>query len=222
MGERTEDVHLVGCPRIDLVVEIMRDGTDGLSDKLFDAGVGGRFDLNEPFLIVSQHPVTTEYGDGEQQITETLMAVERLGLPAIVLWPNADAGAEHVARGICKFRESHDCSRLHFFKNIPFETYIALMVKAASIVGNSSAAVREGALIGVPAVNVGTRQQGRQRGSNLVDVGYHRTAIADAIERQVKRGRYEGEPIYGDGQAGERIAQVLSTCTIRLQKQITY
>jgi len=222
MGERPEDVYLVGCPRIDLVAQIMKQGTDGLTEALFDEGVGGRFDLNGPFLIVSQHPVTTEYGEGERQITETLMAVRTAGLPAIILWPNADAGSEHVAQGIRKFREHHDTSKLHFFKNLPFETYIQLMAKAQCIVGNSSAAIREGAFMGIPAVNVGTRQQGRQRGSNVVDVDHHRMVIADAIAQQTKNGRYPFEPIYGNGHAGERISQILAACTVRVQKQIAY
>jgi len=222
MGERPEDVHLVGCPRIDQVAEILRQGPDGLIEQLFDKGVGARFSLEEPFLIVSQHPVTTEYGDGERQITETLMAVHRFGVPTIVIWPNADAGAEHIARGIRKFREHYDCSRFHFFKNLPFETYIKLMIKTRCLVGNSSAAIREGAFIGIPAVNVGTRQQGRQRGSNVIDVNYNGTAIADAIGHQAKNGRYPSEPIYGEGRAGERIADILATCSVRLQKQITY
>ena len=222
MGERSEDVHQVGCPRIDLVTEIMRQGTDGVSEELFVEGVGGRFNLDDRFVIVAQHPVTTEYGDGERQITETLAAVHRLHMPAIVLWPNADAGAEQVARGIRKFRERNDCSTLHFFKNLPFETFIKVMVRARCMVGNSSAAIREGAFIGIPAVNVGTRQQGRQRGSNVVDVDYNRTVIADAIEAQAKNGHGPSEPIYGDGRAGARIAEVLATCTVRLQKQIAY
>lgn len=222
MGERPEDVYLVGCPRIDLVAQIMQQGTDRLGEELFAEGVGGKFDLDKPFLIVSQHAVTTEYGDGERQITETLSAVYRLGLPAIILWPNADAGAEHIARGIRKFREHHDCSRFHFFKNLPFETFIKLMMRSQCLVGNSSAAIREGAFIGVPAVNIGTRQQGRQRGSNVVDVEYNQTAIADAIEQQTKNSRYSSEPIYGDGQAGKRIANILATHQVRVQKQIAY
>lgn len=222
MGERAEDVHLVGCPRIDLVAGLLRQRTDGLSEELFAEGVGGQFRLDEPFLIVSQHPVTTEYGDGERQITETLAAVERLRVPAVVLWPNADAGSEHVAQGIRKFREHHDCARFHFFKNLPFETFTKLMMHTSCMVGNSSAAIREGAFIGVPAVNIGSRQQGRQRGSNVVDVDYNRTAIAEAVEHQRRNGRYPLEPIYGDGRAGERIAQVLATYTPQLQKRITY
>jgi UDP-hydrolysing UDP-N-acetyl-D-glucosamine 2-epimerase len=222
MGERPEDVHLVGCPRIDLVAEVLERDRNGLDTHLFDEGVGGSFDLSQPFLILSQHPVTTEYGEGERQITETLLAVEALGVPTIALWPNADAGSEDVARGIRKFREHHDDTHIHFFKNLPTEVYVRLMARTACLVGNSSSAIREGAFIGTPAVNVGTRQTGRQRGANLLDVDHQRGAIADAIRQQMANGRYASDPIYGDGHAGERIASVLATCAWRLQKQLTY
>jgi UDP-hydrolysing UDP-N-acetyl-D-glucosamine 2-epimerase len=221
MGEPPDTVHVVGCPRMDLVAEVLADGRNGLSD-LFAVGVGGAFDLDQPFLIVSQHPVTTEYGDGERQIAETLKAVQAIDLPAIVLWPNADAGSEHIARGIRKFREHEDDSRLHFFKNLATDDYVKLMAKTACLVGNSSSAIREGSFIGTPAVNVGSRQEGRQRGSNVVDVDYDGAQIADAVQAQIANGRYENEPIYGDGHAGERIADVLSRVTFRIDKRITY
>jgi UDP-hydrolysing UDP-N-acetyl-D-glucosamine 2-epimerase len=221
MGEDPESVHVVGCPRMDLVAEVLERPGDGLSD-LFELGVGGTFDFDEPFLIVSQHPVTTEYGDGKRQITETLRAVQELDLPAIVLWPNADAGAEHIAGGIRAFREHEDDSKLHFFKNLPTNDYIRLMAKTACIVGNSSSAIREGSFIGTPAVNVGPRQEGRQRGSNVIDVAYDRREIAEAVERQLSNGHYGHEPIYGDGRAGERIADVLARVELSIAKHITY
>ena len=96
------------------------------------------------------------------------------------------------------------------------------MAKTACIVGNSSSAIREGAFIGTPAVNVGPRQQGRQRGSNVLDVGYDRGQIVDAVRRQVDHGRYDSEPIYGDGHAGERIADVLATKELSIHKRIAY
>jgi UDP-hydrolysing UDP-N-acetyl-D-glucosamine 2-epimerase len=221
LGEDPESVHLVGCPRMDLVAEVLDDDGNGLSD-LFETGVGGRFSLDEPFLLVSQHPVTTEYGDGKRQIQETLKAVQALDVPAIVLWPNADAGSEHIAAGIRQFREHNDDSKLHFFKNLPTSDYIKLMSRTAALVGNSSSAIREGAFIGTPAVNVGPRQDGRDRGSNVVDVDYDSVAIVDATRTQMANGRYEMEPIYGDGHAGERIADVLATTTISIHKRITY
>jgi len=222
MGERPEDVYLVGCPRIDLVAEVLAQSTDGVGDELFAEGVGGRFDLNKPFVILSQHPVTTEYGEGEQQITETLQAIHDLGVPCIALWPNADAGSEDIARGMRKYRERNPNGRIHFFKNLPTEIYIRLMKRTACLVGNSSSGIREGAFIGTPVVNIGSRQDMRQRGPNVIDVPHERDAIAAAIEQQVKHGPYPPVPIYGDGRAGERIAEVLASCTWRLQKRITY
>ena len=222
LGERPEDVHLVGCPRIDLVAEVLEKDRNGLGPDLFTEGVGEVFDLKQPFLLLSQHSVTTEYGEGESQITETLKAVHKLGVPTIALWPNADAGAEDVARGMRKFRERCSDSKIHFFKNLPTSVYISLMRRTVCLVGNSSSAIREGAFIGTPAVNIGTRQAMRQRGSNIIDIDHNRSAIMDAVVQQMEHGPYPLEPIYGDGHAGERIADVLSRCTWRLQKQISY
>jgi UDP-hydrolysing UDP-N-acetyl-D-glucosamine 2-epimerase len=222
LGERPEHVHLVGCPRIDLVAEIVSDDESRLGNEIFAEGVGPSFSLDEPFLLVSQHPVTTEYGAGEMQIGETLDATVAAGLPAIVLWPNADAGSEDISRGMRKWREQGRASKMHFFKNLPIDVYIRLMRRAACLVGNSSSGIREGAYIGTPVVNVGSRQAGRERGHNVVDVAPERAAIRSAIERQVAHGRYETDPIYGDGNAGERIAKVLSTETVDIQKRITY
>jgi len=223
LGERPEDVHLVGCPRMDLVAEILgEEKTPRLDEHLFDVGVGERFDLSRPFLLVSQHPVTTEYGAGEAQITATLEALRAVGLPAIVLWPNADAGSDDVARGIRKWRERRLDHDMHFFKNLPVDTYVRLMKKTACLVGNSSSGIREGAFLGTPVVNVGTRQDMRERGRNVTDAPHEPQAIAAAIRRQVEHGPYPHDPIYGDGRAGERIAAVLAECEFRIQKRITY
>lgn len=221
LGELPQHVHMVGCPRIDLVAEILERST-GLNDHLFDLGVGERFSVDEPFVLVSQHPVTTEYGTGEAQITLTLEAVRERGLAAIVLWPNADAGSDDISRGIRKWRERKLDDRMHFFKNLPIETYVNLMRSTACLIGNSSSGIREGAYIGTPVVNIGTRQHMRDRGDNVIEVGYDRKQISDAIARQVEHGRYPMNPIYGDGTAGSRIAEVLSTEKVDVQKCITY
>jgi UDP-hydrolysing UDP-N-acetyl-D-glucosamine 2-epimerase len=223
MGEDPDTVHVVGCPRIDLVAEIVEnDGRLPEQAWLEYEGVGGAVNLDEPFLLVAQHPVTTEYGQGEHQIAETLMALHQLKLPTIMLWPNVDAGSEDVSRGMRKFREHYPHDHIRFYKNFPVETYMRLMMRCACMVGNSSAAIREGAFLGVPAVNVGTRQVGRERGKNVVDVDYDREQILEAIQKQLRNGRYPPAHIYGDGHAGERIADILSRCELRIQKRITY
>lgn len=222
LGERPDDVYLVGCPRVDLVAEILCDAGADLNGRLFESGVGERLDIDKPFVLVSQHPVTTEYGEGERQITETLTAVREIGLPAIVLWPNADAGSDDIARGIRKWRERKLDRGMHFFKNLPVDTYVRLMQKTACLVGNSSSGIREGAFIGTPVVNIGTRQDMRERGSNVIDAAHDAKAIAAAMRRQIDHGRYPMEAIYGDGKAGQRIADVLASCRVSVQKRITF
>jgi UDP-hydrolysing UDP-N-acetyl-D-glucosamine 2-epimerase len=221
LGERPEDVHCVGCPRIDLVAEIIA-AANGPGGDIFAEGVGDALDLSAPFVIVSQHPVTTEYGEGELQIWATLEAVREIGLPAVVLWPNADAGSEDIARGMRKWRERGLADHMHFFKNLPIETYVQLMRRAACLVGNSSSGIREGAYIGTPVVNIGSRQGGRERGDNVIDAPHERAAIAAAVRRQVAHGRYPMDAVYGDGHAGPRIAECLATKTVAVQKRITY
>lgn len=222
LGEREQDVYLVGCPRIDSVAATLAEAPSDLS-KVFDLGVGDAIDLGKPFLLVSQHPVTTEYGEGIEQITRTLEAVRSTELPAIVLWPNADAGSDDIAKGIRIWRERGKAKHMHFFKNLPTATYVHLMARTACLVGNSSSGVREGAYIGTPVVNIGTRQIGRRRGHNVMDVPHETAAIGKALRAQIDHGRYEMDPIYGDGKAGTRIADVLATKSdIQIQKRITY
>jgi UDP-hydrolysing UDP-N-acetyl-D-glucosamine 2-epimerase len=223
MGEHPDTVHVVGCPRIDLVAEIAR--TNGHLDSaawLEREGVGAHITLDRPFLLVSQHPVTTEYGSSEQQIGETLMALHELQMPTIMLWPNADAGSEDLSRGMRKFREKYRPEYIRFYKNFPIDTYVRLMLACGCAVGNSSAPLREGAYVGVPTVNIGTRQGGRDRAANVTDVGYDRAEIAAAIRAQLAHGRYQSDHLYGDGLAGGRIASVLADAPIRLQKRLYY
>lgn len=222
LGEREQDVYLVGCPRMDIVAEILEQLKNSSDSQIHLEGVGDKVDINKPFLIVSQHPVTTEYGEGERQIWDTLLAVKDTGLPAIVLWPNPDAGSDDISRGIRKWREQGKGESMLFLKNLPVEDYIKLMSKTACLVGNSSSGIREGAFIGAPVVNIGSRQHARERGNNVIDVGHNKTEIFDALMRQIKFGHHQSDVVYGDGTAGKKIADILSKCTWKIQKTISY
>jgi len=223
MGEPPDTVHVVGCPRIDLVAEIANaKGAVPHAEWLTREGVGADIDLTTPFLLVNQHPVTTEYGQGKEQVWETLEALDELKMPTMMLWPNVDAGSEDIATGMRTFRETRKPEYIRFYKNFPIETYIRLMLSCGCVVGNSSAPIREGAFLGVPAVNIGTRQMGRDRGANVVDVPYDRRQIASAIRRQLAHGRYPSDHLYGDGEAGGRIAEVLARAPFRVQKRLTF
>jgi UDP-hydrolysing UDP-N-acetyl-D-glucosamine 2-epimerase len=223
MGEHPDTVHAVGCPRIDLVAEIAH-AAGGIphAEWLTREGVGAHIDPSKPFLLVNQHPVTTEYGQGKEQIWETLEALDELKMPTMMLWPNVDAGSEDIASGMRTFREKRAPEYIRFYKNFPIETYIRLMLSCACAVGNSSAPIREGAFLGVPAVNIGTRQMGRDRGPNVVDVGHDRRQIVDGIRRQLAHGRFPADHLYGDGKAGPRIANLLARVPLPIQKRLVF
>jgi UDP-hydrolysing UDP-N-acetyl-D-glucosamine 2-epimerase len=220
MGECPDSVYWVGCPSIDIVAEIDLTLPAGLLEHY--GGVGAPIDMRAPYLVVLQHPVTTEYGRGLDQIRHTLEAVSRVDMQAIWLWPNVDAGSDDISRGLRIHRERHPQSRIRFFKNFSVEDYARLTKNSACQVGNSSSALREGAFLGVPAVNIGTRQRGREHGENVIDVEYDAGEIEAAIRRQLDHGHYTRSTLFGDGQAGRKIADILANAKMRIQKQLTY
>jgi UDP-hydrolysing UDP-N-acetyl-D-glucosamine 2-epimerase len=220
MGEEPERIHMTGCPSIDLIA-----GLDlQLPPDLFERykGVGRPLDPRAPYLVVLQHPVTTEYGKSFGQIEATLHAVCKTGLQTAWLWPNVDAGSDDVSKCLRMARERGETANIHFYRNFSPEDYARLIANCACLVGNSSSALREGAFLGVPAVNVGTRQQGREHGRNVLDVGYCAEEIGAAIARQLQHGRYPRDEMFGDGHAGSRIADILSTAQISIQKRLVF
>jgi len=102
------------------------------------------------------------------------------------------------------------------------EDFLRLLCGATSIVGNSSVAIRECSYLGVPAVNIGSRQIGRERGQNVIDVDHDRKSIAGAIDRHMSNGRPQRDLLYGDGSAGVRIADCLATAELKIEKRLTY
>jgi UDP-hydrolysing UDP-N-acetyl-D-glucosamine 2-epimerase len=222
MGEEPDTVFTVGCPSIDLVAGTGLGLRPAVIEELNSMGTGAQLDPERPFLLMMQHPVTTEFGQSFEQINQTLDAVEAMGMQALVFWPNVDAGSDQVAKGIRVFRERGSAEGFHFFRNLPAEMFFRLMAHCECMVGNSSAALREGSWLGTPAVTVGTRQGGRERGSNVVEVGHDTELIADAIRDQIEHGSYPQDQLFGDGTAGIKVADVLSTVQPRIQKRLAY
>lgn len=220
MGEEPDTVHLTGCPAIDLIAELDLSLTPGLLERYM--GVGPGLDLDKPYLVVLQHPVTTEYGQGYQQIQQTLQAVRKTKMQAAWLWPNVDAGSDDVSKGLRVFRENNPHAPLHFFRNFSAEDYARLIDNCACLVGNSSSALREGAFLGTPAVNIGTRQNRREHGPNVRHAPYDAAKIQEAIEAQIAHGKYRRSSLFGDGRAGERIANILAEARPILQKSLVF
>lgn len=222
MGEDPSKVFVTGCPSIDLAAEIIQK--PGLDFDIFGryAGVGSQIDLSGGYLVVMQHPVTTEYQYARQQITETLHAIAEVGLPTLWFWPNVDAGSDGTSKGIRVFRELHDPTNIYFIRNMAPTDFLRVLNNSKGIVGNSSVAIRECSFLGVPAVNIGNRQNGRDRGKNVIDTDYKCESIVEAIRYHLQNGKTEPDYLYGDGQAGERIAEILATVPLTIEKRLTY
>lgn len=221
LGEETEFVFNTGCPSIDLAKEVEKASLDFNPYEKY-GGVGAQPNLGNGYLVVMQHPVTNEYQNSRKHIEETLHAIEELKIPTLWFWPNVDAGADGTSTGIRAFREKNKLEHVHFFKNMKGDDFLKLLNNSKCLIGNSSVGIRECAYLGVPVVNIGSRQNKRDRGFNVIDVNYNKEAIKNAIQRHVKAGKSEVSNIYGGGNAGKNIADLLETLPLKFHKTITY
>ncbi|MBI3949555.1 MAG: UDP-N-acetylglucosamine 2-epimerase (hydrolyzing) [Acidobacteria bacterium] len=222
MGEDPATVFVTGCPSIDLAADILPDPTLNFDPFEKYGGVGEPVDLSNGYLVVMQHPVTTEYVLARQHVFETLYAVRDSGMPTLWFWPNVDAGSDGTSNGIRTFRELERPTNIHFFKNMSPVDFLRLLYNCRCLIGNSSTGIREGSFLGVPVVNIGSRQAGRERGRNVLDVENDRKQITEAIQYHKRNGRYPQDPLYGHGRAGERIARLLAEVPLRIGKRLTY
>jgi len=222
MGEVPNTVFVTGCPSIDLAASILENPTLDFDPITKYGGVGTPLDIFDGYLVVIQHPVTTEYEQARRHITETLYAIRDLGLPTFWFWPNVDAGSDGTSEGIRAFRENEHVPNIHFFKNMTPEDFLRLIYNSKCVVGNSSVGIRECSFLGVPAVNIGTRQAGRERGRNVIDVDYDRHAIMEAVRYHLRNGPPPRDTLYGDGKAGQRIADLLAQVELKIEKRLTY
>jgi UDP-hydrolysing UDP-N-acetyl-D-glucosamine 2-epimerase len=222
MGEDPSTVYMTGCPSIDIAAEILGRPALDFDPIAKYGGVGAALDLSKGYVVVMQHPVTTEYQQARQHVTETLHAVREVGLPTLWFWPNVDAGSDGTSSAIRAFRENQSATNIHFFKNMIPTDFLRLIYNARCLVGNSSVGIREAGFLGIPVVNIGVRQGGRERSINVRDVGYDRREIAAAMHAQVAHGRFKSDLLYGDGKAGKRMADLLAEVPLKVEKRLAY
>jgi UDP-hydrolysing UDP-N-acetyl-D-glucosamine 2-epimerase len=222
MGENPKSVFNIGCPSIDLAKEVLENSKLDFNPTEKYGGVGADINYNDDYLVVMQHPVTTEYEDSKKHIQETLKAVDELQIPTFWFWPNVDAGSDGTSSGIRNYRELYNPKNIRFFKNMEPNDFLKLIYNSKCLIGNSSVGIRESSFLGIPVVNIGSRQDGRKRGKNVIDCDYNKEEIKNAIKKHLKHGHYKSEFIYGDGNAGQKIADVLSSCELKFHKTIEY
>ena len=219
MGADADQVYKVGCPSIDIALDILRDPIIDFDPFQQYGGVGSAFDIKKGYIIVMQHPVTTEYGMASHQIEQTLIAIENLNLNTFWFWPNPDPGTEAISKQLRTYREMNVNSKIHFFKNMEPVHFLKLLKNAYCLIGNSSVGIRECSLLGVPVVNIGNRQNGREKGNNVLNTDYDFTGIINAVTMQLNHGHYEPDFIYGSGNSGRKIAFALASTSMVLSKK---
>ncbi len=222
LGELPESIFVVGTPSLDLLADLDLTDRDRLQRFLPQAGGNAAIELSENYIVVSQNPVATEYDDTARQFAETASAVRQLGLATVWILPNDEAGAKAAAGAVAGLQADSAAPPVLALGSLELEPYALLLKHARCLIGNSSSGIRECAFLGVPAVNIGSRQNDRQRGSNALDVGHDADAISRAARRQMDHGAYPSDPVYGDGRAGVKIARVLADTWPRLDKTIGY
>ncbi|MBI4333137.1 MAG: UDP-N-acetylglucosamine 2-epimerase (hydrolyzing) [Chloroflexi bacterium] len=217
MGENPRYVFNVGCPSLDALLNMDFVRPETLA-RQFD------LDLSQPLIVVLQHAVTTEADEATGQIMLTLDAVKKTGVQAILIYPNVDAGGRRIIREIEK-------TRIQAHKNLPFEVYGSLMKVASVLVGNSSSGIVEAPALHLPAVNIGTRQQGRMQAGNVINAGYDSQDIFQAITKAICDAEFRERLAsctspYGDGKASARIAEILKSVDLEdhtlIQKRLSY
>lgn len=222
LGEDPEMVINTGCPSIDLAKEIEKEKNLGFDPLEKYGGVGKNIHWKDGYLVVMQHPVTSEYEKAREQIMETLHAVKNSGIPSFWFWPNVDAGSDGTSNGIRTFREKYSPDNIHFFKNMDSLDFLRLLKHSKMIIGNSSAGIRECSYLGIPAINIGSRQTRRLKAENVIDCDYDRNEILLKIRQLSEIGHLPSSRIYGNGEAGKKIADILAEIELKAHKIIQY
>ncbi len=220
LGEEPWRIHTVGAPGLDTILN-----AELLSKKQLIEQYS--LNANEPLLLAIQHPVTIQPENAANEIRTTLEALAELGMQTILVHPNSDAGGRSMIEVIKQYEH---LPFLHTFKSLPHIEYLSLLNIADALVGNSSSGIIEASSFHLPVVNIGIRQEGRQRTNNVIDVASDKEKIIEAIDTALydetfKQKVNECVNPYGDGKAGLRIAEVLAGIEINqtlLQKNITY
>ncbi len=222
MGEVKKNIHLTGCPSLDFIKNLNKKIDKNFQQR--NPYSGDKILFKNDYIVFLFHAVTTQFKENKKFIKNLIKAIKFLNknYQIVILWPNIDAGTDFISKEIRELMNSKRTNRISAYKNFSPEDYIKLIFNSKCLVGNSSSGIRESSYMGLPVVNIGKRQQFRERGKNVIDVGNSETNIIKAVNYQLKKGRYKKEFIYGKGGAGKKILKILLKSKIEIQKKLNY
>lgn len=222
LGEQSFRIYNVGNPGLD---RLLQTPTIPLSEVWSNFG----FDVGdeENYIVIIQHVISSESDFGYEQMLITLSAVKELGVKAVVVYPNSDAGSQGLINAIDEFKSTPN---IFMIKNIPRLEFVNILRSAACLVGNSSAGILEAPILKLPVVNIGNRQKGRLHAENVQFVSHDVMAIKAAISKALYDSDYKKivqncENPYGNGYSSKTIVDILESIQIDeklLVKDITF
>lgn len=223
MGENSKKVFNTGCPSIDIAKKIISKKDNNFLNHI---GIGSEINKNDDYIVILQHPVTTEITSTGFQIDQTINAVKQIckknKLKAIWFWPNVDAGTDIISKKLRIFREKNNPNYISFVKNLSPEQYLRVLNNCKCLIGNTSSGIREGSYLGVPYVLIGNRQVNREIGKNVINVGYDTKQIIAAVKKQIIKKKYKKEYLYGKGNSSTKIAKLLINLPLTYKKILNY
>ena len=216
MGENPDMVIYSGCPSKDL----LDNSTIDISNLNIN-GVGNKFDIKKPFILVSYHPTTTiEDSSDKNNIDIIIKSLEKINKQVLWIWPNIDAGSDSISKQLRCYRESNILSDqwLTLIKNVNPEVYIHLMNKALCLLGNSSSFVRDSSFLGTPSIIVSNRQKNRERGENTIYLG--NLSSQEDLILKIKKTISKEERIYSNIYEKKNPSEIIVEAIYKLNPEI--
>ena len=222
LGENPQKVFMHGCPSIDLIRDVCSMKKLDFNPLEKYKNFGNINAMPDEYYVVMQHPTTTNINKAREHYEQTLKAIKTLNRPTFIFYPNSDASAKQIQSAIDDFYHNNPNLPIHFFYNMKPEDFIKFLYFSKCLIGNSSVGIRECSYLAIPVINIGDRQENRERGLNVIDVPYDKDAILDAIKKWESTGRPAQSFNYGNGYAGKKIADTLAVVDLGTQKKLTY
>lgn len=216
MGESPKYIFNFGSPDVEVAHKLSQNKT---KLDLKKTGSGAGINLSKGYIMVMYHPVVTELDNLMSNVKKLLKVIHDLGHQTLWFWPNADVGSEVISSELRVFNDTIKNHKIRFLRDLSPKEFIYLLKNSSCLVGNSSAGIKECSYLGIPVVNVGSRQNKRLRSQNVIETNNSEKAIREAIERQLKAERYRPSKLYKSNNTAKNIAKVLGTVGLYLQKE---
>jgi len=217
MGENPKFVFHTGSPSIDEIIKKPITIKKSLEKKY---GIN----LNGKDILLIQHPVTTQTRQSGKQIMNTLKAIVKIGENTIAIAPNSDPGNGLIFKHLRTFSKKYDFIKM--YNTLPRNDFLGLLKNCGALVGNSSSGMIEASYFDTPVVNIGIRQKGREKGSNVIEVEDSINSIYSGILRAFKKHKkFHKGNLYGKGNAAAKIVKHLEKIKLDeelINKQIFY